>query len=522
MTAINGWAFFSRTRGYKLLAMRTSMALSFTMLLLCSACSDDTAETEPTNSTGTEVRATIGPEGGELVGKVGTELEGVKLSIPADALNSEVDVWIRPTFDGDSLPALSERVGLQVEVGSDGELDAAATLTLPFDAGQVGRFGETADDVKVWVKGEGNAWSLVEADANSDVDVTISLEAFTTAAAGVKVLTFPPVCDASCDALAEAHFDVNECSATSACIAQIVSPRFVETFDFAVSASGALGFLSPAGIMVIAVSHELVGGATIESPELPPGTSIRTGSSFVQETFFAGLGSAGNVAFNGTSKPNAFDVGAGLGVVETKNGATLRLSRNSSTGNLVVVDHATGKTLKIPPLSIPSNANIASIFVQSPRDPDSMMVIAVSHVIELKLSSGGDQLSETARIELPSSLQVAGSKQLRGSDEIMVIAVLVGGKVAVSVDAEPFEILDLDFAASSVAVDALGRVLIGSAKSPELVRQAQSGLPTGIRLSDAATTASEFSARIPRAIQASDDGFVVLTQDRNFLSVELP
>ncbi len=495
----------------------SSLLVCFSALHLVAGCSDDSSETpEPTPAGENEVRAVIGPDGGELVGEPGTELEGVKLVIPSGALASDVEVWLRPTFDGDALPELAERVGLQVEIGSDGALEKAATLTLPFDAGAVGRFGDSGEDVKVWVKG-GDSWSLVEASDTSDDDVTIELDAFTTAAAGVKVTGVAPFCGVSCDPAADAHFDVSACSATSACVSEIAAPRVVETFDFSVSAAGALGFLTASGIMVIAVSHEIVSGTTVVSPELPPGTSIRTGTSFAGDTFFAGLGSAGNVAFAGTSKPKSFDLGAGLGVVTIADGTTLRLTRTSA-GNLGVVNHASGKSLKLPAIPIPSNANIASIGIVSPRDPQSIMVIAVSHVIELQLQ--GDQLVETARIALPSSLVGKGSAKLTGADGIMVIAVLVGSTAAVSVDGEAFEALAPGFPVSSLAVAPDGRLLIGSAKSPELVLQAQSGVPTGIRLSDAATTDAAFTARIPRAIRATSDGFVVLTQDRNFLVVE--
>lgn len=491
------------------------------MLPLFVACDDDSTESnpEPTPTNDAEVRSTIGPDGGELVGKQGTELEGVKLTIPAGALASDVDVWIRPTFDGDALPELSERVGLQVEVGSDGELTEPAELTLPFDPGVVARFGDEGDAVKVWVKGEGSGWSLVEADDATDADVTIALEQFTTAAAGVKVLGLPAFCGTSCDPSAAAHFDAGGCAASGACITALDTTSLPETFDFAASADG-LGYLSTSGIGVIAVSHQISDGTSNASPVQAVGTSARLGVAFGGTTLFAGLGSAGNVAFAGSAKPAVFDAGAGLGVVTTKSGTPIRLSR-AANGNLTAINHTTGKALKVPALPIPSltNGNVASIV--SPRDPASIMVIAVTHVVELKLSANGETLTETARIELPSSLQTSGSKLLKVSDKIMVIAVLVGGKVAVSRDAGAFELLDLDFPASSVAVDDLGRVLVGAAKSPELALFEQSGLPTGVRLSDAATTSTEFTGRIPRAIQPLGERFAVLAQDRSFYVVEL-
>jgi hypothetical protein len=52
---------------------------------------------------------------------------------------------------------------------------------------------------------------------------------------------------------------------------------------------------------------------------------------------------------------------------------------------------------------------------------------------------------------------------------------------------------------------------------------AASDEPTRLEVAPVAVTGSvEASARIPRAIQATADGFMVLTQDRNFVAVKLP
>lgn len=499
-----------------------SLALASLVVMGLAACSDDTTETpNPTPEGENEVRAVIGAEGGELVGKEGTDLEGVKLVIPAGALSDDVEVWLRSTFDGEPLPELSERVGLQVEVGSDGALEKAATLTLPFDAGAVARFGDAGDDVKVWVRGA-DSWSLVEADSTTDSDVTISLEAFTTAAAGVKVIGSAAICDATCDASAAAHFDAATCGATSACITSIVSPRLVETFDFAVSSKGQLGFLTVSGTDVIAVSHNTADNTTVTTPALSSTTSVRLGGGYAGAGYIVGMGSAGNAVFSSTAKPKLVDVGSGLGSVTTKSGVTLRMSRGAD-GNLKAVNNSTGKTLIIPPLPIPSNANIASIgFIFSPRDPQSIMVIAVDHLTELKLDSAGTELTQTAQVTLPTALQGAGSIQVAGGDSIMVIAVLMGSTLGISRDAKTFDLVSLPFSPSSVSVNGAGSVLVGAAKSPELVLIDAANGQHGIRLSDAATTSSEFTGRIPRAIRATSDGFAVLTQDRNFLMIGLP
>lgn len=486
--------------------------------LLLSACADDATTPEPTPGDASEVRAVIGPEGGELRGAAGSELEGVTLVVPAGALSEEVEVWLRPTYDGQALPALSERVGLQVEIGSEGELSKPASLTLPFDAGAVARFGESGEDVKVWVR-QGEDWSLVEANATSDADVTIALDAFTTAAAGVRVLSLPPSCDAACDASAEAHFDKATCAATSACVTAVAASRSVETFDFAVSTKDGIGYLSPSGNGVIAVVDQLSGASSVKSPALPLASSARFGAVFSSDRLIVGLGATGNGIFSGTATPKVVDAGSGLGAVTTKSGKTLRLSR-AADGNLAAVNDSNGKPLNLPPLPIPSNANIAVIGFNHPVEPDSIMVIAVSHeLVQLKLDAAGTTLTETARIKLPSELAGAGSMLVSSASSIMVIAVIVGSTLGITRDGKHFDVVSLPFPPSSVAVDKDGRVLAGAAKSPELVLIEQDNAHTGIRLSDAPAGDAELTARIPRAIRASSQGFVVLTQDRGFLAV---
>lgn len=203
--------------------------------------------------------------------------------------------------------------------------------------------------------------------------------------------------------------------------------------------------------------------------------------------------------------------------MRTKSGVTLRLARGAD-GNLKAINHASGKAVNLPPLPIPSNANISTInCIVSPRDPSSIMVIAVNNLIELKLDAAGTTLSETARLALPTELQGVGAAQLAGGGD-SIIAILIGLRVAITHDFKSFELVDLPFAASSVAVDGVGRVLIGAAKSPELLLL-DAGVATGIRLSDAAATSPDFTAHIPRAIRAYAGGFALMTQDRNFLTL---
>lgn len=503
--------------------MRAGLLLLGLSIVAVAGCDSESAPVEG-DEEGAEVRAIIGAEGGVLEGRAGTELEGVRLTIPKDALAADTEVFLRPTFVSTSLPELSERVGIQVEVGAEAELELPATLELPFDAGAVARFGEAAEDVKVWVLGS-DSWSLVEASGASDATVTIPLERFATAAAGVKVLPRTITCGATCVASAADHFDDANCGATIACATAIVSPRDVAGFDFAASATK-LAFLSPSGLKgVTGVSLDPASMTFIESPALSLSSSTR-GSSITDGTSntVMGLGTNGNAVFSGTTKPKVFDVGSGLGAVTLANGTTIRLSRDVA-GKLAASNHTSGKSILLPPLEAPSltNANIASIFV-SPPSTNIILLLQADRVVELtyKTQGGAESLVQTGSFALPQSIQVDGEALLAANvhDKIMVIAVSVRSSVFVSENRGAFTSTTLGFPTSCVGVDAAGRVVAGASQSPELAI-IEGGSITGMRLSDAAADSPELAARIPRAIRSMGSDLVVLTQDRNFVRVSL-
>src|SRR5215831_7434431 len=68
----------------------------------------------PTSRPSDTLRATIGPQGGEIVGTKGSALEGVKLTIPAGALASDTQIEIKLSVDDTPLPGTAVRCGPQV------------------------------------------------------------------------------------------------------------------------------------------------------------------------------------------------------------------------------------------------------------------------------------------------------------------------------------------------------------------------------------------------------------------------
>lgn len=145
----------------------------------------------------TRLFATIGPAGGELVGKPGTPFADVRLSIPPGALARETEIAIEPARDALPLPNTAVRCGPMFTLSPVGLLlKASASLTLPFDQESVADQYRFEDEVKVWVA-ESGRWSQ-ELQVDGDPGrVTISLGALTTVTPGVspheenQIIRFP-------------------------------------------------------------------------------------------------------------------------------------------------------------------------------------------------------------------------------------------------------------------------------------------------------------------------------------------
>ncbi|HEX4447529.1 MAG TPA: hypothetical protein VH044_12360 [Polyangiaceae bacterium] len=132
------------------------------------------------------LHGTIGPQGGELVGKTGSALDGVHLVIPPGALAADTDISIRPASNDTALPVTAVRCGAEFTIEPAGlKLAVPASLSLPFDEGTVTDQNRFDDEVKVWVL-NGAMWGQQLQTDSEPGQVTVDLDTLTTAAAGVN------------------------------------------------------------------------------------------------------------------------------------------------------------------------------------------------------------------------------------------------------------------------------------------------------------------------------------------------
>ena len=138
-------------------------------------------------ATADDVHATVGAQGGELVGAPGTALAGVHLTIPPGALAADTEIAIHPAGDTTPLPPTAVRIGPMFAIEPAGlALAAPATLTLPYDETMVTDQERFDDEVKVWVKNGSAAWGQrLQIDSSTGL-VTIQLDTLELAAAGVN------------------------------------------------------------------------------------------------------------------------------------------------------------------------------------------------------------------------------------------------------------------------------------------------------------------------------------------------
>ncbi len=118
-----------------------------------------------------DLHATIGAQGGELVGAKGSALEGVHVVIPPGALSTDTDIHVHLANDATPLPPAA--------------LAWPAQVTLPFSEQIIGDHQRFDDEVKVWVR-DGDHWSQKLQTASVEGQVTIDLPTLTNVAAGVN------------------------------------------------------------------------------------------------------------------------------------------------------------------------------------------------------------------------------------------------------------------------------------------------------------------------------------------------
>jgi hypothetical protein len=174
--------------------LRTSGALTaLTCLVLAAGCGSDASGAgddgkHESAGGGDVLRGTIGPKGGELVGQVGSALEGVKLTVPEGAIASDTMIEIRPSSVASKtpLPTTAVECGPEFEITpSDLTLAKNVTMTLPFKEETVNEHYRFDDEVKAWVF-DGTKWSQRLQSSSSEGSVAIDLDKFSAISAGVN------------------------------------------------------------------------------------------------------------------------------------------------------------------------------------------------------------------------------------------------------------------------------------------------------------------------------------------------
>jgi hypothetical protein len=171
--------------GRRVLVGTASGAMCVALAAACSGGSDGSTGA-PSASENDKLEASIGPEGGSLVGLPGTSLEGLSLVIPPGALAQKTTISVEPAADTTPLPSTATRCGPQFSISPAGlTLAAPATLTLPFDESTVNDNDRFDDEVKVWAL-DGVNWGQVLQDDSTEGQVTISLSKLETVSPGVN------------------------------------------------------------------------------------------------------------------------------------------------------------------------------------------------------------------------------------------------------------------------------------------------------------------------------------------------
>ena len=152
----------------------------------CGGAGGATGQGPATTTTTDDLRATIGPQGGELLGTAGSAFDGVAIVIPAGALAKDTDISVHRVDAATPLPATAVACGPEFAIEPAGlALAVPATVTLPFDADTVTDHDRFGDEVKVWAL-DGATWGQRPQTDSSDARVTIELDSLTTVGAGVN------------------------------------------------------------------------------------------------------------------------------------------------------------------------------------------------------------------------------------------------------------------------------------------------------------------------------------------------
>jgi len=526
-------------RFFSLLSLVVSSALT---LGACGADSDDPAAT-PAPGEEQAVEATlsakVGPGGGKLTGAEGTPFAGLVVDIPAGALAAETTITVRETSDPTPLPSLAERVGPQFILEGSGSLAAPLSLTLPLDAGSVARFDKQVEDIKVWVRA-GDGWTLTEPTAATASSVTIPLQAFTAAAAGVKVIARPFSCilnpsGPSCTPKArlvvpEIPLD-QPCNLPEAfCLSFIGNAsQPVASLDNFVVEPDAIYFPGETGPgRVNLVRVDLATGANTQpftEGAALTSSSRRNPAIDADGSGWMGVGQNGNLHLRPGQPPETRELNRNAaGAARTKGGAVIRFAETAPSGQLLVeysvkLPGATGFGAK---KSFPLAAGEGGALKIFPDKGAEAVWVMTSRSFKKYNLQGSDLVADTGvqiSPESPLGLLTDADATASGAGKI---AGIVGSTLGVFSSAGAFQPVAGFGPVFDLAYAPLGPLFASSSSSPEVfvVENTEPGiLPEILEITTEASGTKAFDDRIPRGIRnvPGKTDMVILTQGRQFL-----
>jgi hypothetical protein len=312
--------------------------------------SDDVADTDLGTTVLPEppsLRATVGPEGGTLLGEAGSLLSGIALDIPPGALDAPTEVVLQLSVDDVPLQSTAQAIGPLVRIFPEHlALAVPATLTVPFDANTVAAAGETPEDCKVWQR-DGDGWAQRAQVTSTEETVSVEISAFEPAAAGLTFTFTSPDRDALCATSPELCTVAGPCTDPSGFCITLLNPTGSPVLPAPLSSGGRLTRITGTDFAyVYAPSSGVVAPARVTVPLGKSAPTIRTWTGVSMtgtlrglvafdsaDNPWLGISGLGSVRFAAAAPPTLFDTttAAYTGPVLSSNGTLIRTRFVSST-----------------------------------------------------------------------------------------------------------------------------------------------------------------------------------------------
>jgi hypothetical protein len=137
----------------------------------------------------------VGPAGGVIEGAVGTDLQGLKLEIPAGALTSAITIDAAFTDEEPELGPGSNFVGPSFQFFPRAQTFAKPVkVTVPVAPSTLDSYGQTTESCLMWIRAADESWSQATPVGFTETLVTAETSTLVQAAVGVKstLIIVPP------------------------------------------------------------------------------------------------------------------------------------------------------------------------------------------------------------------------------------------------------------------------------------------------------------------------------------------